>query len=257
MKKLSKNIVAIDYSYLGPRFGAILDGGAITTFEQKRFSLELDEILALSERYQAKHFIFTGPGTSFLPNKHGDLVFEKKSRLESLAMGLHFLTTEIPTLIVLFELGCHLFYCDKETIYLGSLPYSFASFGLAKDISVNQEMGEEINGPLQVCQTHTLPHTRMLERYENLLAYTLALGIKEFQARYKIPNTIIGGTITREQHALLSSFLSPTIPSPQFQISNASTNSQFSIVNSQLPFPQHIAIFGMLSPYLETDAGEN
>lgn len=246
----SKNIVAIDLAHLGPHFGAILDGGAITTFERKNFNIDLPTLQSLSERYKTTHFILTGPNTNFLPNKHGDLILEKKPRLDMLRQGIHFLVEGGPTLVVLFELGCHLFYrAERETLYLGTLPYTFASFGLTENVPITTEMGHQLKSALEICQTHKLPQTRVLDRYETLIAYTLALGIKEFQARYKIKNLTINGTITPEQKELLTSFLLP---------SSSIANYELKIANCPvLPYPEHIAIFGMLSPYLEKNAGEN
>ncbi len=258
-----RNIIAIDYSYQGVHFGAVLHGGAITTFEQKRFSLDLEHLLALAKRYRSKHFVITGPGTHFLPAKHQDIILEKKSRLDCIVGGIQFAVHEAPTLVILFELGCHLFLRSQDTVYLGSLPYTFSSFGLENNVSIETEMGHSIAKPLNICETHALPHSRVQDRYETLIAYTLALGIKEFTARYNLNHIIFAGTITSTQSNLLTSFLFPPSHSNSYSNSPPSspspiTNSELLIPNSPvLPYPEHIAIFGMLSPYLESNAGEN
>ncbi|MBI4835983.1 MAG: hypothetical protein HY817_01870 [Candidatus Abawacabacteria bacterium] len=240
MTMLSKRVIAIDYGYLRSSFGFINDNQVITTFEPKKFNLTEDDFAQLAERYKTNHFVLTGPNTEFLPVKSSKYTFAKVGRIDALTQGVHFLSPQAPMLVILFEVGCHLFYHDKETLYLGCLPYSFSSFGLAKDISLKEEMGQELNSALAICATHALPHTRVMDRYETLLSYTIALGIKEFLARYQVNNHTIIGNITKNQKALLTSFLLPPIPNSEFRIPNFPS----------LPSPEHIAIFGMLSPYL-------
>lgn len=289
MSTPSKPVIAIDFAYQEPHFGTINKSGVVTTFDYSRFQLTKDHFAALAKRYQAKHFLITGPGTEFLPEQSGAFTFTKIARLDALSNGIQTLAEVSPLLVIMFELGCHLFYHQKDTVYLGSLPYNFTSFGLEDDLSVATEMGQELQNALAICATHKLPHTRMLDRYETLIAYTLALGIKEFLSRYQINQISIVGTITTEQKDLLASFLLPPKTShfaPHTSNSSLSSESvalkatptvdhspnstplgvypdpQRGTLRSPLSIvpllhPEHIAIFGMLNPYFQTDAREN
>lgn len=248
----SKQVIAIDYSYQGVRFGALTKSGVVTTFDHPRFELTNEHFAILAKRYQSNHFVLTGPGTEFLPASSNDFIFTRIGRIDALCQGIQVLADPIPTLVILFELGCHLFYHDKSSMYVGSLPYNFTSFGLENSLDIESEMGQKLTNALAICATHSLPQTRVLDRYEQLIAYTLALGIKEFLVRYNIKHIHLIGNISPGQQSLVLAFLSASD-----HTLDPSQNAESRIQNSPLPHSEHIAIFGMLNPYFQTNAGEN
>ncbi|OGC81759.1 MAG: hypothetical protein A2V81_04595 [Candidatus Abawacabacteria bacterium RBG_16_42_10] len=227
-------IMAVDHSWHGNQLAVLEHGQVLKTVYLNRFSITKQGLGRLRSHFDPELLLITGPGTTYLPDKVGDLSLKKEKRLQALLDGVHFLAPTSPSLIIVFETGCHIFYRDVETVYVGCLPYSFASGSLKKNLSLEEEMGHDVGKPLNICMTQALPDFPHSKGEELLLCYSIALALKEFLARYRLNSCYIGGTVTDGALEQLQKFLP-------------------GISMKMLDNPSHIAAFGLLLPYIASD----
>lgn len=226
-------IIAIDHTVHGNFFAVLEHGQIIKTIAVNRFTLSKVGLSRLQNKYQPDLFVLTGPETAYLPNQVGELNIKKEKRLQALLDGVHFLTPVAPSLVIIFDTGCHLFYRSGETVYVGCLPYSYGSCTIKKNVSITEEMGHAVGKPLDVCITGALPGFPHVKGEEMLLHYTISLGLKEFIARYNLNSCYIGGTINDETLEHLQQFMP-------------------GITLNVLDNPSHVAAFGLLLPYIQS-----
>ncbi len=229
-----KRIIAVDHAWHGDSFAVLENGQVLKPVAISRFTLSKAGLARLQKNYQPDLLLLTGPGTAFLPDQSNALKIKKENRLQALLDGVHFLTPSAPSLTIVFETGCHLFYRSEETVYVGCLPYSYGSNTLKKALPIAEEMGHEVGKPLDVCLTAALPDFPHIKSEEMLLHYTTALALKEFLVRYKLNSCYIGGTVSSEVREQLQQFLP-------------------GITMKMLDNSSHIAAFGLLLPYIQPE----
>lgn len=233
----SERILAIDWGYQQQSM-ALLSEGTITVLERDNLAFEPDSIVMYAREYNVDSLVVTGPHGMYLPDHIKEIPVQKIPRLQALIQGINFLAAASSTLILVAEVGLHLFYHGEETLYLGSLPYSFASLTLTKPLLVQDEMGCALPHPFDIYLTHSLPTITANQDSDTLLAYTIALASKEFLSRYQINHCYLAGHITEQQQSLLQAFLDKATV-------------------EALPYAMHIASTGLLVPYLETHAAQS
>ncbi len=230
----SDRILAIDWGYQQQSM-ALLSDGAITMLEKDQLAFDPDNIIMYAREYKVDSLVVTGPHGMFLPDHIKEIPVRKTPRLQALIQGINFLAQADSSLILLAEVGLHIFYHGEETLYLGSLPYSFSSIGLAKPLSVEDELGCTVPKPFDSCLTYALPDHKADPDTDTLMAYTTALASKEFFSRYLIEHCYLAGNLTEDQQSLLQGFIDKATVQP-------------------LPYAMHIASTGLLVPYLEPHA---
>lgn len=234
----SERILAIDWGYHHQSM-SLLSDDAITMLEKDQLNFDPQTLVMYAREYNVDRLVVTGPQGMFLPDHIKEIPVQKVPRLQAIQQGLNFLAAAESSLILVAEVGLHLFYHGEETLYLGSLPYNFASLGLKHSLPVTNEMGCALPKPFQDCETYALPDTEKTSDTETWMAYTIALGSKEFFARYQIKHCYLAGNLTEDQQSLLQGFIDKATVEP-------------------LPYAMHIASTGLLVPYLaqhaETDS---
>ncbi len=234
----SERILAIDWAYQHQSM-SLLSDNAITMLEKDQLNFDPQTLVMYAREYSVDRLVVTGPQGMFLPDHVKEIPVQKVPRLQAIQQGINFLAAAESSLVLLAEVGLHLFYHGEETLYLGSLPYSFSSLGLKHSLPVTNEMGCALPKPFQDCETYALPGTEKTSDTETLMAYTIALGSKEFFARYQIKHCYLAGNLTEDQQSLLQGFIDKATVEP-------------------LPYAMHIASTGLLVPYLaqhaETDS---
>lgn len=234
----SKRILAIDWGYQHQSM-SLLSDEAITVLEKDALNFDPQNLVMYAREYHVDQLVVTGPQGMFLPSQIKEIPVVKTPRLQAIQQGISFLAAAESSLILLAEVGLHLFYKGDESLYLGSLPYNFASLGLDHSLSVADEFGCEVPKPFQECVTYALPKIKNSDESETWMAYTIALGSKEFYARYQIKHCYLAGNFTADQQSLLQGFIDKATVEP-------------------LPYAMHIASTGLLVPYLaphaETDS---
>lgn len=234
----SKRILAIDWGYQHQSM-SLLSDETITVLEKDQLNFDPQNLVMYAREYNVDQLVVTGPQGMFLPVHIKEIPVVKIPRLQAIQQGISFLATAESSLLLLAEIGLHLFYKGEETLYLGSLPYNFASLELDRSLSVTDEFGCELPKPFHECTTYALPKINKSDESETLMAYTIALGSKEFCSRYQIKHCYLAGNLTEDQQSLLQGFIDKATVEP-------------------LPYAMHIASTGLLVPYLaphaETDS---
>lgn len=230
----SKRILAIDWGYQHQSM-SLLSDDAITMLEKDQLNFDPQNLVMYAREYAVDQLVVTGPQGMFLPDHIKEIPVIKTPRLQAIQQGINFLASAESTLVLLAEIGLHLFYKGDETLYLGSLPYNFASLGLDQSLSVANEFGCELPKPFQACETYALPKIKPSDDSDTWMAYTIALGCKEFCSRYQIKHCYLGGNLTEDQQSLLQGFIDKATVEP-------------------LPYAMHIASTGLLVPYLASHA---
>lgn len=225
----STKLLAFDCAY-HTCHAALLSDGTVTLLDWQAPDLDSETLLSMARQYKVTTVLLTGPKAMYFPQKIKEITIAKTKRIEALAQGITFLALTQASLVVVIETGIHLFYQSDEVLYLGSLPYSFASCDLTENLAATTEMGEELPEPFSICHTFAL-HQEKSEPVQELLGYTISLAIKEFLQRYQIQHCYIANSLGVDEAEIL-----------QGLVDKATVEL--------LPHAKHIACTGLLLPHL-------